>query len=301
MIVRDILIEIILPIFVLIGVGSGLDRIFRLDLRTLSKVNYYALVPALVFVKIVEADFSRFSATNVLLFAVVHLLILFVLVWLLFSLPLFRRHRAGLVCASLFTNVGNYGLPLAIMAFSNALLGVHVLMLLLQNLAVATLGVWLLQPHGKSGLASVIDLFKVPLVHALLLGVVIQGFAIPLPQLVEVPIGYLSDALIPVALMTLGVQLTRSRLTRNVLPIAIVLLIRLAVSPLLAWGLALAMGLDRSVAAVLIVATALPTAVNVYILSAEFERDEELTSQAVFWTTLVSALSLSVVLALLQG
>ena len=39
-------------------------------------------------------------------------------------------------------------------------------------------------------------------------------------------------------------------------------------------------------------------AVNVYILSAEHDRDEDFASQSVFWTTVLSAVTVSILLAL---
>lgn len=299
MIVVTIFSSIVLPIFILIGLGALLDRIFRLDLRTLSKVNYNLLVPALVFTKILEADFSRFHALNIVLFALVHLLLLGVLTWGAFSWGRLREARPTLVCTSLFCNVGNYGIPLALLAFGEGLIGPHVIMLLLQNLLLATVGVWLLQPHGRSLPATLAVFFKVPVVYAVVLALVFQATDFALPQPVFVPVSYLSDALIAVALLTLGVQLGRSRVDRNLSRVGLVLLVRLALSPLLAFALLPLFGVTREVWPVLIVACGLPTAVNVYILSAEFQREEELASQAVFWTTLASALSLSVLLALL--
>ena len=47
-----------------------------------------------------------------------------------------------------------------------------------------------------------------------------------------------------------------------------------------------------------VISAGLPVAVNVFILSAEYRRDEELASQMVFWTTILSAITLSVLLAI---
>ena len=46
-----------IPIFILIGVGFILDRKFKLDLYTLSKLNFYILLPTFVFRAMYEAKF----------------------------------------------------------------------------------------------------------------------------------------------------------------------------------------------------------------------------------------------------
>lgn len=59
-----ILANVILPIFVIIGVGFLMDRLFHLDMRTLSKLNFYVFIPALTFVKFLESDLSGESANR---------------------------------------------------------------------------------------------------------------------------------------------------------------------------------------------------------------------------------------------
>ena len=68
--------------------------------------------------------------------------------------------------------------------------------------------------------------------------------------------------------------------------------------PLVAVGLVHVLGFGPDVSSLLIVAAGLPVAVNVYILSAQYQQDEELASQAVFWTTLLSGVTISILLAL---
>src|SRR4030042_1950364 len=46
----DIIFTIVLPIFTLLGIGFLIDRIFKLDVPTLSRVNFYVLSTAAVFV-----------------------------------------------------------------------------------------------------------------------------------------------------------------------------------------------------------------------------------------------------------
>ncbi len=51
-----ILIHNILPVFFVIGLGYTIHKKFQLDIRSLSKVTFYAFVPALIFVKIYETN-----------------------------------------------------------------------------------------------------------------------------------------------------------------------------------------------------------------------------------------------------
>jgi predicted permease len=119
---------------------------------------------------------------------------------------------------------------------------------------------------------------------------------------VRIPVDILADGLIPVALLTLGVQLSQVRISSHLGALSALAIARLLLSPLLAAGLAavgqLLLPETLAVAPVLVVAAGLPVAVNVYILSAEYDREPELASQMVFWTTLVSALTVTAWLVL---
>src|SRR5699024_12589957 len=49
---------ILLPIFIVMGIGYFLQKKFRLDLNTLAKLNIYFLVPGFIFVKLYSVHFS---------------------------------------------------------------------------------------------------------------------------------------------------------------------------------------------------------------------------------------------------
>lgn len=289
----------VLPIFLIIGIGVLLDRKFKLDLPTLSRLNFYVFVPALVFVSLLEAELPGGEMFRVALFAVVHLAVLYLLCLVLFR-KWFASSRTVLTLSVLFFNCGNYGFPLVALAFGNQYLGIAAIVLMVQNLLSFTFGIWLLEKEHR-GLGKVLlGMLKIPVVWAVAIPFVLRGLGWGLPGPVLESAGYLGDGLIPVALLTLGAQLSRSFGLKNLVPISAVGVLRLAVAPALAWLLLWLpiFGLDAGTERVLVVLMGLPVAVNVYILAAEYRRDEALASQAVFWTTLASALTVSFLLAL---
>jgi malate permease and related proteins len=298
--VLDIFISIILPIFILIGVGILVDRVLHVDLPTLSKLTFYLFLPAIIFVNLVESEIDPASFTAVVGFSAVHFVLLLALSLLLFATPKLRPQRSLLLMGALFTNAGNYGLPLAQMAFGKAGVTSMALIQVTQSIAIFTLGLWLVDHKHRTVKDMLRGLFSVPLVYAIAGALVINVMAIQIPDFLWAPMRYLAGALVPVALMTLGVQLSRSRISVNFLfPISAAAVIRLLISPLLAVGLAALWtviwpgGLD-GVYGVLIIAMALPIAVNVSILSIQYNREPEMVSQMVFLSTVLSALTMTV-------
>jgi predicted permease len=160
---------------------------------------------------------------------------------------------------------------------------------------------------GRSHWRDVLKGFlKVPVVWAVVAALALTVLKLELPRPVRDPMTYLSDGLIPVALITLGVQLSRSRFSAQLKTVSLVSAIRLLLSPLLAvvmvaaWS-AVAPGSIGPVVPVMVIAAGMPVAVNVYILSVEYERDSELASRTIFATTLLSTLTLTLWLLLVKG
>ena len=296
----QIFINIIIPVFVLIGIGVLLDRIFKLDVETLSKLNFYVFVPALCFVKIIETQFTAGQVGIIAGFTVLHMVVLFLLAVGLTVLPglsVLSSHRTVFAQSATFTNCGNFGIPFIALAVGGDAVGVMALIVVLQNFIMFTFGIWQFE-RGKRGSARVLlNLFKIPVVYAVLLGWLLHYLAkksnFQTPEQVMVPLRYLSDGLIPVALLTLGVELSRSRMAKNAFPVGAASLMRLVISPLVAILMVAIFHIKEPLSTILILASGFPVAVNVFILATEYKTDREFASQSIFWTTILSAFTLS--------
>lgn len=77
--IADILLEVVLPVFVLIAVGSLMQRAFNLDLYTLSKINFYFITPAAVFMSMYLSEMSGKLLGTIVLFYFLYALILYIL------------------------------------------------------------------------------------------------------------------------------------------------------------------------------------------------------------------------------
>lgn len=297
MIVFEIFVDIILPIFFIIGCGVLLDRKFKVDLPTMSKLNFYVFVPALVFIKIMDNNIEAGDLRDIIVYAMILMVALYLLSWII---SLFTKDKSPvLTMGSMFYNTGNYGIPLTMLAFGEKMVPVIAVILMVQNFVSFSFGIWLLE-KDKHGMKAFLGVFKVPVIYAIIFGFLIKGFNIELYPQIQQPLEYIAGGLIPIALLTLGVQLSRVKLSKNLPRLSQIVVTRLLISPMLAWGIVVLMGFEGALAGMLIITAGLPVAVNVYILSAEYENDEELASQAVFWTTLLSVVSIAVLIALFR-
>lgn len=300
MILLSIFSDVVVPIFVLIGIGFVLDRAFHLDVQTLSKIGFYVFSPAIMLAIILRSEMQTGEMAQIALFTVVHAAAMYLIAMAVFSVKPFAPHRTVMAFGSAFFNAGNYGFPLMMLAFGQWAVSAIAIVVAVQSILFFTIGLILFN-GGHDGLKkALLTLLKMPTFYAILLAFVLRLFHISLPPQIDIPLGYLVDGFIAVALLTLGVQLSASKLGRNVGPIVAVTLSRLALSPLVALGIVHLLHLQEPLAKVMVVGAGLPVAVNVYLMATEFERDAELASLIVFWTTLLSAVSVSVLLMLVR-
>jgi predicted permease len=296
----EVLIEIVLPVFLIIGTGTLLDRCFKLDLRTLSKLNFYVFVPALLFIKLLEADLPEDNLMRIFLYSTAQMTIMFLLGWFIFSPASLSPSRKVMALASSVYNCGNYAIPLVIIAFGEEYIHIIAVVIMTQNVLVYTFGAGLLEGRSEGNLKVLLNLARFPVIYAVIIAFVLRGLEWNLvPQLYQ-PLSYLADGMVPIALITLGAQLSRSFGIKSLAPLSLVTCLRLVISPLLAMLMIPFFGLTGVTANILIIIAGMPVAVNVYILAEEYHQDQELASQGVFWTTLISAISLSVFLIFLR-
>ena len=297
--VLQIFATVILPIFFLLGVGFAADRCFQLNLQTLSRLCFHLFLPALIFVKVLESDIDLGQMRDILLITLVHAILLLAIAYLAFWRGPFRDQRLILSLGTAFFNCGNYGIPLAELAFPGGMaVSIMAVVLMAQNFITFSLGIYLVERRGQSAGRIALGFLKMPIIYAIVAAFFLRLLGIELIAQIRQPLDYLGNGLVPVALVTLGVQLSRSRLTQHLSSLLTISIARLLISPLIAWGLVVLFDLAAPLAVVFIVAAGLPVAVNVYIIAAEYDLDQAFASQTVFWTTLLSAVSLSVLLTM---
>ena len=292
-----ILFSAVLPIFMLIGLGAAMDRGVGLDLRTLAKLNFYLFAPALLFVKLIETTATGAEAAQVALFALLHAAAMFALAWALMRGTEHEPNREVLSMGAAFYNCGNFGIPLVILAFGEQWVALLALVIMVQNSGTYMVGAFLFEGGGRRAWArSLRGMVRLPILWAVALGGLCRWAGVEPPGLAMKPLGFLAGALVPAALLTLGAQLARNPWPRTWRGVGLVAVLRLGVSPLVAALVATLVGASGTLWVLLVTVAALPMAVNIFIVAAEYEHDAELASQAITWTTLASAATVAVVL-----
>jgi len=292
--------NIVAPILVLLVLGAFLQKRFRFNLKALSQLITYCFMPAAVFVNLYETTVELAVLGEVALFIVLFIGSQMVLShFLAKSLGLAKTETAVFKNSVVLINSGNYGIPVAQMIFAAQPIGVaiQVLLVIFQNMTTYTYGLYNLIFSTKSGLAIVKDFLKMPIIHALIIGVVMNFFHIGIPQFIRIPIDHVADGFIAVALITLGAQLSqleiKSMFNKTVFVSCIT---RLIVGPAVALLIIFMLRLDGVVAQSLFIASAFPTSRNSSSLALEYDIESATAAQTVLFSTIVSCITVTVVI-----
>ena len=114
-------------------------------------------------------------------------------------------------------------------------------------------------------------------------------------------ITYVKNAFLAIALCTLGAQLATVPRGGRRYPVSLSVLLRLAVGPILGFALVWLLGLEGFIAQVLLISTTSPTAVNCMLLCMEFDCHPDYAARAVFYSTLLSPITVTLVIFLARS
>ena len=207
-----ILKDIILPIFVIMALGYVMQKKFDLNIQTLARLNIYFLVPGFIFVKLYSTDISLSLFGNILLFFILYVVILFVISHFIGNaIGLEKGEKTTFSNSTMFFNSGNYGVPVNDLVFKSdpLAMSIQVIMLTLQNIFLFSYGIFSLNSIKVGKLKAALGYFKMPVLYAMLSGVLLNVYNVPIPSFIWVPANYIADALIGLALFTLGAQVAK--------------------------------------------------------------------------------------------
>ena len=326
---------IVLPLLLLVAIGYVLQRTLGLDMLTLRRLNFYFVMPGIIYCSLVESDLVAGDAITVVAFALVFQAVLGFLTWIVGRLRrVARDQRNAMIMTTIYYNSGNFGLPLQDLAFrssgfSSVACSQQVFVMATQNFANFTFGI-VLAAGGKGRLSwreNLGHMLRLPAIWVILAAVVTILLRNALAGQTWLTLAvepfweallYVKNAFIGIALLTLGAQLgmvgprAAARAggphaaepgaqppTRY--PLSWSVGLRLLGGPLVAVGLIYAFGISGLMAQVLLISSASPTAINCMLLCLEFDNHPDYAARAVIYSTLLSPVTVTLVVFLAQS
>lgn len=300
------------PILVMVYIGYFMDHRFKIDLDTLSKLNFYLLSPAFLFTNLYTSHIGGES----LAILWVYLLIIFLTgIASLFMERAFKYEpskRGVFRNAQIFNNCGNIGIPLVTFIYTNApyvdaqgqavflplAMAAQIVVFVAQNVLTNSFGFYFAGEGKLMPRDALLLVLRMPLIYSVIAGFLCSYWEINLESTIIWPvIKVFSDALVSIALFTLGVQLGRTSLYFFNKDVIVGTVGRLFVGPLLAiWGIwlyeVLFTPFSPTVKQVLFIGAAVPSGVNTALIAAALHNHAEFATQLVVATTILSSVTL---------
>ena len=254
--------EVIFPVFFVIGVGYYLGKKNpKFDTNFITTFAGNIGTPAMIFYTVTTTGVSFSIFTQYFIYALI-MIGGFAVIGLIF-LFLLKKDLSMELPPLILPNTGNMGIPICLFAYGSQGLGVASAIASVIILFHFTLGIFLAKK--KFSLDIVI---KSPPVYAIIISVIFLYFQIETPLFLENTTFLLTYATIFLVLMSLGIALTRFKFS---LKDSIILsLCRVILGPLIAFIIIYNFDLSGFAAGVLLIQSAMPSAILNYLVGSMY-------------------------------
>jgi predicted permease len=290
--------NIVLPVFLVIGLGWGLRRGGFLSAEAngvLTRLVYWVAAPALLM---------RSAATTPLRDSVnpqalgVMTAVTVAMAWAVYA-ACWRSApaRRGVIAQGAFrSNQVFLGLPLVYYAWGDEAVGQVSVMVGLMVILYNTLSVPVLTlPHRQEGadawrafLDALRRILTNPLAVGSVAGMALSASGLPQPRALDTALDLVGRTALPLALISVGAALDLRRLRSELPMTAAVTVLKLVVYPALVWAGVRWAGLDGLALKATVLIAATPTAVVSYVMAREMDGDEQLAAALIIGTTLAA-------------
>lgn len=278
----------LLPVFLIAGCGALYGHFRRPDMRALNTLNMELLVPLLVFAVLADSKAALQDYALLALGGAGIVLGSGLLLW-----PFARLLKLDLrtfLPPMMFSNTGNMGLPLMVLAFGEKALPAAVVLFIVEMLLHFTVGLRMLDPA-----TPLWRLWRIPVVLATIAGLAINLSGLHLPHWLLESANMLGTTSVPLMLFALGVRMLD--VDFSAWKVGLLGAVACPLSGLiLAWPLIQLLDLQGLQLACLWVFAALPPAVLNYMLAEQYRRDPHQVAAMVLIGNLGSAAVMPVVL-----
>jgi predicted permease len=292
----------LLPVFLVIAVGFLLGLTLRPNVKAVSRTTFYALTPCLIFSGLTNTPLSGAQAGQVASFAALATLLTATVAWVIASALRWRgQRRRALVLPVLVINTGNFGLSVVLFALGPDAQARAMIYFVTTAVMAASVGVAFAAGGGSWG-RVLSNLVRIPLLWAAVSAVVVGLLGIQVPDLLMRPIRLLGGGAVPMMLLILGLQLAHSvhSLRSNVGSILLASALRLLVAPVLAIPVAWVTGAEGLTYQACMLEASMPSGVTSTVIALEYDLEPDVVTGTVFFSTLLSALTLAVVISLIR-
>lgn len=291
-------------LFILILIGVALSKGKVLNEKSVSGMTELVLILVTPCV-IVKSFFREFNKADLkdllvsfLLGVILH--VGFIVLSMLFLRDKDKNRQVVLQYAAVFSNCGFMALPLqqALLGDNGVFLGSSFVAIF--NAFVWSWGVWVMSGDKKS--LKPLKIITRPAILALIIGLVVFLFSIPVPSVLSEPVSMLAALNTPLPMIIIGYHLSKSNVLKGLVDLKciITILLRLIIYPIAAIVLMWLCGIKGDMLIAQAICCSAPVAAITTMFSSKYNRDTELSVNLVSLSTLLSLITMPLIIMLAE-
>ncbi len=293
-------------LFLLLGLGYFLYRIHIIDddfNKKLTNFIFMVTTPFMVLNAVLTTTTYKSISTVlfVLLIAVI-MYAIFPFVGLLIAKVLRTPHnQMGLyIFMTVFSNIGFVGYPVVRSIFGNGAIFYTSLFCMIFNIAVFTLGMYLINIGSANKVSIECKNLITPGVIASFIALIFYFFHVHFPQVLTSTIGTIGNLTTPLAMIVIGVTLAQIPVKEvfNELRVYPYTLLKQVLFPILAYPVLSYFIADKLILGVSLVMVAMPVGSSAVLFTNQYGGDSGLAAKTIFMTTLFSIITIPFIVAL---
>lgn len=286
------------PLTLVIILGAVLRKIGLVDQTVISgidRINFRVLLPVLLFNSLYTADIKTDFDLKFIIFVTL-VFVVEIVVWFV-VIPLTEKNikKQGTLIQAMFrSNTNVFGTSVISQIYNGAHIGLVGVSMLAAVPLPQIFGIVALErcSDRKTNYKDMLlNILKNPMIIGIIVSIFALAVKLKLPTPIESTISSLAKAATPMALISLGATLEFSAIEENVKDVALCILGRAVLHPLIFIPAAVLLGFSGPQLAAIMVVTTSPVAVTVFSITRQMNGDGQLAAQLIVFSTFAAVFS----------
>ncbi len=265
----------------------------RVDHNAISRLAMIILSPALIFSFLVRNPLSSTEIYQILISVLIFTIIMVIVTFLIFKMMGKKHLLTPALLSTVFPNTGNYGLPVLLLAYGEKAFSLGVVIVVINFILMYSLGIYFASLEDGNWKKAIYNILRLPTTYAAIAAIAVNTFHIEIPDYLYDPIKLVGDAMIPVVLLLLGIQLARTSFKGYFGVTMTSSILKILIAPIITIGIVNLLGIGGTVAKVIILQNSMPTAVVMTIIAVEYNARSEVVANVTFLSTILSFFSIT--------
>lgn len=293
-----------LTILIIIFIGYLTKKVGLLtteDTNTINKIVLNIALPSLVFYSIYNSNMSLLPKLGMLPIAgLISSFLLGGLTYAFLSLKQYDKKTIWTVLTVIMmSSTAFIGFPVILGIFGNDGLIRAIFCDINTNIMLILLNIILLFIFGGDIKKVIKKVITLPLLWALILGFTFNLLNIQIGEVVLSSLSYLKAATIPLILISLGLSIDFSGLTRDLKMVSLVSIIKLVINPIIAIGIFYLLGINGFEFTIGIIQSAMPCAMFTLAFAIDYDLDVKLSSDCIIISMIISLITLPILISII--